>query len=193
MYHGKRLQKADKTRRRSGKMGAILVSVLLLLGVTVSGTLAYLTANTDPVKNTFTPSKVTNEIEEKFEDNVKSSIIVKNTGDTEAYVRVKLVTYRVDDYGNHIGGEAKIPAFTLGSDWFEQDGYYYYKLPVAVGASSGDLLASGSSIKLEKYTDADGGKQVIEVIAESIQSKPVETVKDVWEVGVDTSDNLTAK
>lgn len=192
MYHGKRLKKADKTRRRSGKMGAILVSVLLLLGVTVSGTLAYLTANTVPVKNTFTPSEVTNEIKEKFDGTTKTSIKVENTGDTEAYVRVKLVTYRVADDGvTHIGGTATIPAFTLGSDWFEKGGYYYYAKPVAAGASSGDLL--GSSITLQKYDDADGGKQVIEVIAESIQSKPVETVRDVWEVGVDTSGNLTAK
>lgn len=191
MYHGKRLKKADKTRRRSGKMGAILVSVLLLLGVTVSGTLAYLTANTDPVQNTFTPSKVTNKIEEEFDGTTKTSIKVENTGDTEAYVRVKLVTYRVDDNGNHIGGTATIPNFTLGSDWFEKGGYYYYAKPVAAGASSGNLL--GTSITLQKYNDADGGKQVIEVIAESIQSKPVETVRDVWEVGVDTSGNLTAK
>ena len=50
--------------------------------------------------------------------------------------------------------------------------YYYYTLPVAPGGKPAtDLI---SSITLTgSYSDADGGKQVIEVMAEAIQAKGV--------------------
>lgn len=178
-----------KNRKAPGaKLLPLLLALVLLTGA-VTGTLAWLAANTGAVTNTFTPGKVPNTPVEKFDGETKESIVVKNTGNIDAYVRVKLVTYRMNDAGNHIGGVATIPSFTLGENWFEQDGYYYYKLPVAPDKTSGNLL--GTSIKLEKYTDADGGKQVIEVISESIQSQPASTVKEAW--GVEVKDGKLTK
>ena len=43
-----------------------------------------------------------------------------------------------------------------------------------------------------EYQDADGGKQVIEVIAEAIQSVPTTVVAEKWGVTVDT-DGVTIK
>lgn len=180
--------KFSKGRRSRGTKVLPLLLALVLLTGTVAGTLAYLFTNTDPVVNTFTPASVPNVPEEKFDGFTKTEIKVKVEGNIAAYVRVKLVTYRVDDNGNHIGGTATIPTFTLGENWFEKDGYYYYAKPVEPGKTSGNLL--GTSITLEKYTDADGGKQVIEVISESIQSVPTSTVESVWPVTV-VNGNLT--
>ena len=177
-------------RRKAGstKLVSLLLAMVLLTGA-VTGTLAWLLTQTEEITNTFTPAGVPNTPEEKFDGKTKESIKIHNDGNIAAYVRVKLVTYRVNDQGAHIGGEATIPAFTLGTDWFEKDGYYYYAKPVDPGASSGELL--GSSITLKQYTDADGGKQVIEVISESIQSVPTSTVESVWKVDVDANGNLT--
>ena len=177
-------------RRKAGstKLVSLLLAMVLLTGA-VTGTLAWLLTQTEEITNTFTPAGVPNTPEEKFDGETKTSIVVKNEGNIAAYVRVKLVTYRVNDQGAHIGGEATVPDFNLGTGWFEQDGYYYYAKPVAPGASSGELL--GSSITLKQYTDADGGKQVIEVISESIQSVPTSTVESVWKVDVDANGNLT--
>lgn len=185
-YQGKYSQ---GKRRRGSKALTLLLALVLLTGA-VTGTIAWLLDKTDPVANTFLPASVPNTPEEKFDSTVKSSITVRVDGNIAAYVRVKLVTYRVDDDGNHIGGEATIPTFTLGENWFEKDGYYYYKLPVQPGAISGNLL--GTSITLQQYNDADGGKQVIEVISESIQSVPTSTVEAVWPVTVGTDGNLLA-
>lgn len=177
-------------RRKAGstKLVSLLLAMVLLTGA-VGGTLAWLLTQTEEITNTFTPAGVPNTPEEKFDGETKTSIVVKNEGNIAAYVRVMLVTYRVNDQGAHIGGEATVPDFNLGTGWFEQDGYYYYAKPVAPGASSGELL--GSSITLKQYTDADGGKQVIEVISESIQSVPTSTVESVWKVDVDANGNLT--
>ncbi len=170
-------------RKRCNTKALTMLLALALLAVAVTATLAYLSASTDGITNTFTAVDVPNTPEEKFDGTTKTEIKVKVTGDIAAYVRVKLVTYRVNDAGDHIGGTATIPNFTLGENWFEQDGYYYYKLPVQPGDTSGNLL--GTSITLRKYTDADGGKQVIEVISESIQSVPDDAVEKAWGVTVE--------
>ena len=103
---------------------------------------------------------------------------------------MKLVAYRVNDEGQHIGGEAEIPAFTPGAGWVKNGDYYYYTKPVAPGAQpAADLI---DSITLSgSYTDADGGKQVIEVMAEAIQAKGVaddgtKAVVKAWGVDPET-------
>lgn len=165
-----------------------LLLALALLTIAVTGTIAYLFTNTKSITNVFTTTNVPNTPVEKFDGETKTSITVQNTGNIAAYVRVKLVTYRVNDDGDHIGGTATIPEFTLGENWFVKDGYYYYIKPVEPDKKSDNLL--GTTITLEQYTDADGGKQVIEVISESIQSVPADAVKAAWKVTVDANGNL---
>ena len=161
----------------------LLIALLLFSALAVGGTVAWLTANATPVKNTFTPSNVACRVTENFDGTTKSNVNVTNTGDTEAYIRVKLVTYRVNGDGQHIGGTATLPSFTRGENWVAFGGYYYYTLPVAAGASpAADLI---DSITLTgSYNDADGGKQVVEVMAEAIQSQPAEAVGSSWGVTI---------
>lgn len=168
------------------KIQLLILSLLVVTTVTVGGTVAYLTTNTDPVVNTFEPSHVTCEVEENFNGETKSNVNVINTSDIDAYIRVRLVTYRVNDAGQHIGGTAEIPEFTPGAGWVKHGEYYYYTLPVASNAKPNTNLIN--SIKLtDKYDDADGGKQVIEVMAEAIQSEPAEAIGEAW--GVKISEN----
>lgn len=184
---------AGRPGRRSGRLSGklvLLVLALALLSGAVLGTLAYLNDETGAVTNTFSPASVPNTPEEKIVNNVKTSIVIKNVGDISAYIRVRLVTYRVNDEGERIGGTATIPAFDLGADWFKQGEFYYYKKPVSAGQKTGDMIGK-TGIKMESYTDADGGKQVIEVISESIQSEPTSTVTTVWGVQVDSNGYLT--
>ena len=175
---------AKRKRRRGKKIALLVLAFLLIASAAVSGTLAYLVADTVDVKNEFTPSNVACKVTETFDGNTKKNVYVTNTGDTEAYIRVKLVTYRVNDEGQHIGGTATIPDFTPGENWKEFGGYYYYTLPVAPDDEpTADLI---DSVTLTgRYTDADGGKQVIEVMAEAIQSAPANAVKEAW--GIDPS------
>lgn len=191
MYKGKHeAQHSGKTARK-GRLTAMIVSVVLILALAIGGTIAWMSTKTDSVVNTFNPSRVTCEVEEKFNGEVKTDVNVRNTGDIPAFIRVKLVSYRTNEAGRHIGGVAEVPAFTLGKDWAKCGDYYYYTYPVAPEEMPADSLAE--VIKLtENYTDVDGGHQSIDVIAEAIQAGPEAAVKAAWGAGfsIDTNGNL---
>lgn len=161
----------------------LVVSVLALVLAVAGGTLAWLSANTTPVTNTFTPATVSCEVEETFKNNVKSNVNVRNTSNIDAYLRVKLVTYRVNEDGQHIGGTAEIPTFTLGENWAKHGDFYYYTLPVAPEKTPAANLIDTITLT-GSYNDADGGKQVIEVMAEAIQSQPKTAVGEAWGVKI---------
>ena len=168
---------------RRSRQAALIAALVLILVFAVGATAAYLIARTPATTNTFTPSQVSCSVTENFEDGkTKSNVNVTNTSDIPAYIRVKLVTYRVNEQGQRIGGTATIPAFEPGEGWFVKDGYYYYESPVAAGAQPATALID--SITLTSYDDTDGGKQVIEVMAEAIQSTPDSAVTGAWGVTV---------
>ena len=185
----------SKKRRKSTasrKVIVLAIAVVLLLSATVTGTLMYLVSKTTAVTNTFEPATVTCEVQENFDGTVKKDVTVKNTSNIDAYLRVNLVTYRVNADGERIGGTAAIPSFTPGEGWFEKDGFYYYNKPVAPDKTPAAKLIGNDGITLVKYTDADGGRQVIEVIAEAIQSVPTSVVKEYWNVTVDANGVISA-
>ena len=161
-------QKGSK-QKNGDRIKMLVLSLLLIVGISIGITLAYLNTKTEAEKNTFKPSYVDCEVTENFNGAEKTNVNVKNTSDIDAYIRVKLVTYRVNSDGERIGGLATIPSFTPGTDWVLHDGYYYYTKTVAASEQPAtDLI---NTIALESnYSDADGGKQVIEVMAEAIQA-----------------------
>ena len=189
MYHGKyearHLQRRRK--RRSKKTGMLFLSLLLVIGMVVGGTVAWLSTKSAPITNTFLPSHVSCSVAEEFNGTTKSNVNVTNTGDIDAFIRVKLVTYRVNDEEQHIGGTAEIPDFKPGAGWVKNGDYYYYTKPVAPDEQPADALISSITLT-DPYDDADGGKPVIEVMAEAIQANGVaddgtKAVVEAW--GVD--------
>ena len=160
----------------------LVVSVLVLLLAVAGGTLAWLTANTGPVVNTFTPAQVSCEVTEDFNGTIKSNVNVTNTSDIYAYIRVKLVTYRTNDQGQHIGGTASLPTFTLGTGWVKYGDYYFYTKPVAPNQKPETNLTDSMTL-IGSYMDTDGGKQAVDVMAEAIQSVPEDAVKAAWGAG----------
>ena len=187
MYHGKyearHLQRRRK--RRSKKTGMLFLSLLLVIGMVVGGTVAWLSTKSAPITNTFLPSHVSCSVTEEFNGTTKSNVNVINTGDIDAYIRVKLVTYRVNDKEQHIGGTAEIPDFKPGAGWVKNGDYYYYTKPVAPDEQPETSLIDSITLtgSYDDADDADGGKQVIEVMAEAIQSTPAKAVTEAW--GVD--------
>ena len=177
----------------STKMMVLAISIILLLSTAVMGTMMFLVSKTPVVTNTFDPAKVTCEVQEQFDGTVKKDVTAKNTSNIDAYLRIKLISYRVNTDGERIGGTVVIPNFMPGSDWVEQDGFYYYHKPVAPGEIPEVKLIGDSGITLVTYTDADGGKQVIEVIAEAIQAKPTSVVAEQWNVTVNDSGTISKK
>lgn len=192
MYKGKydgkhRKAKAQPVRRKTyhkGRLTAMVIATAVLLALAIGGTVAWLSTKGAPITNTFKPSKVACEVTEKFNGTTgeKTKVNVKNTGTIDAFIRVKLVTYRTNDDGQHIGGTAEIPAFTPGTGWVSYGGYYYYTKPVAPNGSPENALISSITLT-GSYNDADGGKQAVDVMAEAIQSVPEAAVNAAWGVG----------
>ena len=162
----------------------MVIATVLLLALAIGGTLAWLSTKDAPIQNTFLPTNVTCKVTESFDrsNGVKSNVNVKNTGTINAFIRVKLVTYRTNDQGQHIGGTASLPEFTLGANWVKYGDYYYYTKPVAPDQEPETNLADSMTLT-GSYTDADGGKQAIDVMAEAIQSVPEAAVKAAWGAG----------
>ena len=199
MYKGKYEDKhreeaaapASEKTLRTGRVTAIVMATVLLLALAIGGTVAWLSTNDTPITNTFTPSQVTCKVTENFDKATgeKTKVNVQNTGDIDAFIRVKLVSYRTNDEGKHIGGTAELPHFELGANWVEYEGYYYYKLPVKAGGTPATNLTNSMTLT-SKYTDADGGHQAIDVMAEAIQSVPKDAVQAAWKLSIDTNGNL---
>lgn len=166
------------------KLSAAAIAIILVVVMAIGGTVALLMDSTDSVINKFAPASSGITIEEEVKENYKTEIAVKNTGDTGAYIRVSLVANYYDANGKITGG-AEVPDFTLNSDkWFlGNDGYYYYKQPVAAGDVTDNLLAS-------KMQLADNMQ--VTVLAQSIQASPTSVVHDKWGVTVN-SDGTLAK
>lgn len=182
--HRKAAAPAHGKALRTGRLTTMVIATVLLLALAIGGTLAWLSTKDAPIQNKFLPTKVTCEVTERFDGStgVKSNVNVKNTGTIDAFIRVKLVTYRTNDQGQHIGGIASIPAFTLGTGWVKCGDYYYYTKPVAPNQMPETYLAKSMTLN-SSYTDPDGGKQAIDVMAEAIQSQPEAAVKEAWGAG----------
>lgn len=181
-HTGTHARGADRTARKGGRGAAAALAVLLLAALSIGGTVAWLTSRTGAITNTFSPAHVSCEVTENFDGSVKTQVNVRNTSDIPAFVRVKLVTYRTNDQGQHIGGVSELPAFTPGTGWVEYGGYYYYIRPVAPGASPAADLADRITLTAS-YADADGGHQSMDVMAEAIQSVPEAAVRSAWGEG----------
>lgn len=163
-----------------GKKPLILViCIVLLLALGVGGTLAMLSKSANPVINTFVAGSVKAEVIENFNSDktAKTSILVKNTGNSPVYVRVRLVSYYMEN-GSIAPKASPAISFTLGDNWtHKDDGYYYYTKPLAGDNATTDNLL-GSSVPM------DVG-QVIDVMAETVQATPAQAVVAVW--GVEAS------
>lgn len=168
----------------------VLIIAAMLLLASVGTALAYMFKDTGDVPNEFIPGVVSCEISEEIKNDVKSKITVKNTGNIDAYIRVKLVTYWVNGSGDVV---PKAPAeinFTPGSGWVKSSisNTYYYSVPVAPGAKIESLLGSSITLKEE-----DGYLQKVDVFAEAIQANPTTAVSSSWHVTVSGSTITSAK
>ena len=128
---------------------------------------------------------------------------MQNTGTVDAYIRVRLVAYWQDSKGNTVSKTAEQPTFALGENWLYNSNQkiYYYALPVRPGDYTKDLLAENQTVVLdytfEEYlTIPDQANsptvkyeyyEVVEVLAEAIQSEPSEAAANSWKLVIENN------
>ena len=193
------MRKVTHFNNRKWKPTTLLVSILLLACIAVGGTLAFLIAQAGPVVNTFQPSKVATEVEETLVGNTKTDVKIKNTGDTNAYIRAAVVVTWKDADGN-VCGQAPVAGtdynivFATDTGWTKSaDGFYYYTTPVVSKGETGILITSCSPVADKA---PEGYSLDVMILGSGIQSVPTDVVTQVWGSGVssvDNNDTLTIK
>lgn len=162
----------------------LIAALALCAAAAVGMTLSFMFKKAEKT-NTFVPAEVTCKVEESLLSGVKSDVCVKNTGNVAAYLRIRLVSYYVDDNGDIAGRvSSQYPMLTLQNGWIAgADHTYYYPTPVEPDAKTGILCGP---ITLDTVELADGTPvyQVLEVFAEAIQAEPVRAVQEAWNVTV---------
>lgn len=182
MYQGKHHK---RSHRRSGKSAALLVSLLLILTVTVGGTIAFLMDSDGPLHNLFNPSKVTTKVVEDvtIDPTKKQDVKIQNTGDTDAWIRATVIVTWQDEDGN-VYGQAPVKGtaytdWTPGINWLKGDhGFYYYTKPVGSGAITPNALLT--EISLIGVSPAEGYYLTVEIIGSGIQSEPAYVFNTEW-------------
>lgn len=177
-----------------------LVSVLVLVFAAVGVTVAYLQTQTEPLENEFTPAKVSCDVKETFDGNVKSNVTIQNTGDTDAFIRVAIVAnwVRTDDNDNSkvTSVYAQQPVLdvdytlTLADDfdqnWLQDgNGFYYYKKAVKPDGSTAVLIKECKPIEGKAPA---GYTLAVEIVASAIQASPETVAEKYWHIRVENGE-----
>ena len=176
MYPGAHSRKDSKLRFPTNRAAVLLLSMILLIGIAVGTTVAFLVARTEPMKSTFEYAKVSCEV-----TGSKENVQIKNTGNTAAYIRATyVVTWRDGNRNVAVSvpdGYSYTLTENLGNNWKKgTDGYFYYTSPIVPGNSTLDSLPTCNVT----YPDNPEYTLSVEILAEAIQSEPAEAVQQAW-------------
>ena len=169
--------------RKKGKV-LTLALILALVGIIVSGTVAYYT-NSETAHNIITTGGVDIELVETNAEGepwetvtgvlpgmeIDKRVSVEAADDcAEAWVRVKVSVEVLDKEGNPLPNEGVVVNYLTEHGWTEKEGYWYYKNPVKTGEATEtlfDTVTFGENLD-NRYQKA---KATVTVKAQAVQSK----------------------
>ncbi|MDY2957625.1 hypothetical protein [Floccifex sp.] len=177
------------------RKGLLAATVLICCAIAGGGTIAYYTYE-DVAHNVITSGGVTIELVEKSQqsdgtlidfpkegitgvmpgERVSKIVSVKNTGSSDAWIRV-VVDTRINDVSNtslpteiQVGNNNQsVIQFTIDNEnWTYRDGYCYYNKPVKAGESTSVLF---DSVVFNKHTpnEYQNCTSYIDVCAQAVQ------------------------
>ena len=177
-------------KRKKGAGAGLLCAVLLTLCV-AGGTTAFLQTRSQQVENVFSPGRVSCAVEEDFHDGVKQNVTIRNTGNTESYLRAAVMVTWSDGEGNVLpqlpveGQEYSITYNT--DDWLFRDGIWYCAAPVAPGEAAPVLVAQCIQ---NGESPSEGYAPFVQILGDAIQSKPARAVQESWGVSLDSDGRI---
>lgn len=176
---------------------SLILSVVLFAGVTV----AWLTGYDNDVDYLFEGAIVDCGVEETFNGSVKSEVVIKNTGNVDAYFRATYTVNWVKD-GTQNGTPVvypKAPAegtdytVSLNNQWINYgDGYYYWiAAEVAPNATSPVFIHNLT----DNNTAPEGYHLQVTVLAEALQATggDEKSFWDTWGTTFQTSQSHPSK
>lgn len=167
----KKREKINIKLKNNKTIFLVLVCVILIIA-SIGITSALVLTKSEPKENTYIPGNISCEVQENYS--------IKNTGNTEAYIRADVIVNWVDSNGNIY---AIIPEYTitLGTDWEKstQDGYYYYTKQVNAQESTTEIIS-----EITNTSEAPEGYSLsVTILAEAIQAGDNQkAIKDAWGV-----------
>lgn len=191
MYQGKyegskHLSARQRKTAERRKRRTLLLSFLLVLCVSVGGTLAYIVTQTEAVTNIFNPSTVSTKVNETISGTEKSNVTITNTGDTDAYIRAAILINWVDEQGNIYGSVPDSCAYTIEdpaeSNWTKIGGYYYYKGVVSPMGTTGDTTTNLINSISPAANVPDGYYLQVTILSSGVQATPDKTVQEAWKM-----------
>lgn len=171
-----------KTRRKNADRAVLLlVSLVLVLSVAIGGTLGYLTGQVS-VTNTMKVGNFTTEIEEDLDEDVKSDVKIKNTGEYDAYVRaVVVVTWQNTEGAVYPKAPVAGTDYEITynqTDWTKNGEFWYYNGIVGADESTAALIQKCQP--KVGVTAPEGYELNVEILASAIQAEPAEAVQEAW-------------
>lgn len=184
---------------RKNKLAIRLLLLVLVLGL-IPTVYAYMFRKISPGTITLKPAEISCEVREVFNRDAdrKESVKIANTGNKAAYIRVRLVFNWQDSKGNVVGRSSpEHNKLKINTDYWVAlgDDTYCYKLPVNSGASTENLLKEPfqmEGVSQEENHIVYTYHPVMEVVAEAIQSDPVDAVQQAWKVTM-SGNTITGK
>lgn len=173
-----------------------MIPVLWLLVIAVAvcgGAAALMFRQTQRLDNHLIPAIVDCVVHEKVDNDdrtftqgapnadQKKSIRVENTGNIDAYIRVRFVSYWIDEGGRIMPKSSEMPAVSITDHWIAvADHTFYCKTAIAPDKFTPELLTSPIVLSIS----GEGYRQVVEVFADAIQSLPEDAAESRWGVTI---------
>ena len=192
----------EKRRGVSGKLFVMMLALVLVFGCAVGGTIAWLTAETDPVVNTFTYGDINITLAETTGNDYKiipGKDIAKNpkvtvkadSEDCWLFVKVEEKDWPTFTEKDAEGNDKKKVSYEIASDWKalpNVPGVYYREVSSAKADAEFPVLkdnkvtVSENLLKTEVSSLATAGTQPkLTFTAYAVQKDGINSAADAWE------------
>lgn len=196
----------EKRRSVSSKMFVMMLALVLVFGCAVGGTIAWLTATTDTVTNTFTYGDINIELFEHNYDATKNELGTTEVKKVENYkiipgvnlpkdptVRVKAgseacwLFVKVEETGTFVTNKVTYSVKTGDDGWTALpgvDGVYYREVGAVTADTTFKVLTDDQVTVSDQLTKEDikdiTGTQVLKFTAYAVQREGINSATDAW-------------
>lgn len=189
-----------KFRELSGKLVVAMLAVTLLIGCAIGGTVAWLTAKTDPVVNTFTYGNINIELTENKPANKQAKIIPGVDIEKDPKVTVKAnseacwLFVKVKEEGTFVANKV---TYSIADGWTKGDGTnipenVYYREVGAVTADTEYYVLKGNKVTVSNTLTKEDIKSIttnptLTFTAYAVQKDAVQTAAAAWAIANPTT------